>query len=572
MASNQEVAAFLKEFSVLLELKGANAFRIRAYTNATRTFEMLEQDIEEMVARGTLQSVKGAGQGVADLVGEFIRTGTAREFEEAKASIPPGLLDMLRIQGLGPKKIRAVHAQLGLDTLEALEAACRQDRLSGLSGFGSKTQANILKGIEHLRTYQDRFRADVALEAARALCATLKAHPHTIRLSLAGSLRRRKEIVKDIDLVLSSAHPAAISQALAEHENVIEVVARGETNTTVLLDGGIQADLRIVEDHQFPYILHHFTGSAEHNVELRARAQAMGLKLNEYGLFSDQERREAADEAALFAHLDLSYIPPELREGLGEIEAAAQDDLPTLVRSEDIRGMLHIHSTYSDGSDSLEAMAGAVREMGYEYMGICDHSRSAAYAGGLQEDDILRQHQEIDALNQKLEGLHIFKGIESDILADGALDYRDAVLERFDFIVVSVHSRFNMNEKEMTRRLIRAIEHPSSTIVGHLTGRLLLDREGYPVDVDAVIEAAAQHRVALEINANPHRLDMDWRQLRPARDRGVKIAINTDAHRIEGLRHLQFGVGIARKGWLRPQDVINTLDTKAIAAYFRTPS
>ena len=568
MASNQEIAAFLNELSILMELKGENAFRTRAYTNAARTFEMLEEDIAAMLHQGTLTSLKGVGQGLADLVGEFIQTGTAADFEAAKASIPPGLLEMLKIQGLGPKKIRAMHAQLGLDTLEALQTACREDQLSGLSGFGKKTQENILKGIEHLRRYQNRFHADVALEAARALCDALAQSPHTIRLDIAGSLRRYKETVKDIDLVLSTDQPAAVSQILVDHPSVAEVVAQGDSKTTVRLASGLQADLRMVTDEQFPCILHHFTGSKEHNVELRARAQSMGLKLNEYGLSRGSQQLECGDEAALFAHLELSYIPPELREGLGEVEAAARDALPELVRSQNIRGMLHLHSTYSDGSDSLEAMALAVRQRGYAYMGTSDHSRSAAYAGGLQEDDILRQHDEIDALNDKLEGIHIFKGIESDILPAGALDYDDALLERFDFIVASVHSRFNMSEKEMTQRLIRAIEHPCSTILGHLTGRLLLEREGYPVDVDAIIETAAAHHVAIEINANPHRLDMDWRHLRSARDRGVKIAVNTDAHRVSGLDHLHFGIGAARKGWLRREDVINTLDTEAIAAYF----
>ena len=568
MASNQEIAAFLNELSILLELRGENAFRIRAYTNAARTFEMLEENISAMLQQGTLTSLKGVGQGLADLVEEFVRTGTAADLEEAKASIPAGLLDMLKIPGLGPKKIRTIHTKLGLENLQDLERACAENLLSDLSGFGKKTQENIIKGIEHLRHYQERWRADEALQDARALRDALAQNPHTIRVEIAGSLRRYKETVKDIDLVISTARPEAVAQTFIDHPSVAQVVARGQTKTTVLLASGIQADLRLVADAHFPCILHHFTGSKEHNIALRARAQSMGLRLNEYGLLRASEELQCKDEAALFAHLDLSYIPPEMREGLGEVEAAAAGTLPELVDAADIRGMLHLHSTYSDGRDSIESMALAVRQRGYAYMGISDHSRSAAYAGGLREDDILRQHDEIDALNDELEGIHIFKGIESDILPDGALDYEDALLERFDFIVASVHSRFNMSEREMTRRLVRAIEHPSSTILGHLSGRLLLEREGYPVDIDALTEAAAAHDVAIEINANPHRLDIDWRHLRSARDRGVKIALNTDAHRIEGLDHLHFGIGAARKGWLRREDIINTLDTGAIAAYF----
>ncbi len=566
--TNHAVANFIDEYSVLLELSGENAFRVRAYTNAVRIFENMEGDLAALIEAGELTSIKGVGQSLADLVAEFASTGTAKAYEDLKASIPPGLLDMLKIQGLGPKKIIAIHDKLGIDTVDGLEQACKEGELSQLSGFGKKTQENILKNIEYLRQFQGQFRADVAGDAARALLGALAAHPQTLRVELAGSLRRRKEVVKDIDLVLSSDHPEEVSQAFAAHDMVEEVVAQGETKTTVRLNNGMQADLRIVADADFPFILHHFTGSKEHNVALRARAQARSLKLNEYGLYEGDKRIDCADETALFTALDLNYIAPELREDMGEIEAAENDTLPQLLEADDIRGMLHVHSTYSDGENSIAEMARATQERGYSYLGMCDHSRSAAYAGGLQVDDIRRQHEEIDHLNEHMADFHIFKGIESDILADGALDYDNEILESFDFIVVSVHSQFNMKEADMTRRIVRAIEHPSSTIVGHLTGRLLLEREGYPVDVDAVIEAAAAHHVAIEINANPYRLDMDWRHLRQARDKGVKIAVNTDAHRLGGLDHIGYGVDMARKGWLRAEDVINALESDLIAAHF----
>jgi len=567
--TNREVAAFLEELSVLMELRGENPFRIRAYTGAARTIDQLDEEVEGLVVRNALTSVKGIGKGLAELVAQFVETGTAAELEGLRNSIPSGLLDMLRIQGLGPRKIRAIHDELGIDTLEALEQACQDGRLGKLSGFGRKTQKNILTGIARLRQYQGRHRIDVADQAARSLGAALAEHPHAVRLSVAGSLRRCRETVGDVDLVLSSEKPADIARAFAAHPTVKEGVAREKDRITVLLTSGLQADLRIVPDEQFPTVLHHVTGSEEHRLQLQTRAQDQGLRLDERGLFRGEQPLPCADEAALFAALGLDYIPPELREGRGEIQAAAKGELPRLVAEDDIRGMLHVHTTYSDGTDSLEAMALAVRERGYQYLGIADHSRSAPYAGGLQEDDVRRQHEEIDRLNDRSPDFRLFKGIESDILADGSLDYDDAVLETFDFVVVSVHSRFRMGEEEMTRRLIRAIEHPATTILGHLTGRLLLEREGYAVDVDAIIDAAAARNVALEINAHPQRLDADWRHLKKARDRGVKIAVNIDAHRIAGLDHQRYGIGIARKGWLRPEDVINTLDPGAIAANFR---
>ena len=569
--SARAVADFLEEFAVLMELGGSDAFRVRAYLRAARVFATLEEDVEALVNKGSLTSIKGVGKGLANLISEFVRGGfvSTRDFEKLKASIPPGLLDMLRLPGLGTKKIRLIHDNLGIDSLDALEEACREERLGALAGFGKKTQVQILEGIEYLRRHQNQFRLDVATAAARSLGAALAAHPHTARVSPAGDLRRHRETVETVDLVLSSDQPESVSAALSGLEDVAEVLSIGASATTVRLKSGLQANLRIAAEDAFPFVLRHLTGSKEHNEELRAWARTLGLELEEDGLLRGRERLPCASEAQIFQSLDLDYIPPELREGGGEIAAAEQGTLPRLVTAGDIRGMLHVHSTYSDGSGTLAAMAEAARERGYGYLGISDHSRSAAYAGGLQEEDIRRQHEEVEALNQETPDFHIFKGIESDIRADGGLDYDDDLLSTFDFVVASVHARFNMGEAEMTRRLVRAIEHPSTTILGHLTGRLLLDREGYAVDVDTVIAAAAEHRTAIEINSSPSRLDMDWRHLKKARDRGVRLAVNTDAHSIAGLDHLHFGIGMARKGWLRPEDVINTLDADAIAVYFR---
>ena len=570
MASAKEAAIFIEEYGVLLELSGANAFRVRAYTNAVRTLEMLETPLDALIAAGTLGEVKGIGKSVGELVLEFADTGTATAYEELRASVPDGLLDMLRVPGLGPRKIIAIREALGIEDLDALALACGDGKLAELKGFGKKTQENILKGIEYIRAHRGRFRADVARESTQTLFDTLQALPQTQRIEVAGSLRRAKETVKDVDFVVSANEPQVISDAFVAHPAVAEITAQGETKSSVRLNNGMQVDLRVVPDGEFPYILHHFTGSKEHNVALRARAQGQGLKINEYGLYRGEERVECVDETAFFAAMGLAYIPPELREGLGEIEAAAKNALPELLTAADIRGMLHVHSTYSDGADSIEAMALAVRERGYDYLGMADHSQAAAYAGGLNVDAVKRQWDEIARLNEKLAPFRIFKGIESDILGDGSLDYTDDILEQFEYIVVSVHSQFNLDRAKMTARIIRAIEHPCATIVGHLTGRLLLDREGYDVDVDQIIEAAARCGVAIEINAHPARLDIDWRHVKKARDHGVQIAVNTDAHSTGGLDNLPYGIGIARKGWLRAKDVPNALNCEAIATWFHS--
>ena len=570
MASAKEAAIFIEEYGVLLELSGANAFRVRAYTNAVRTLEMLETPLDALIAAGTLSEVKGIGKSVGKLVLEFADTGTATAYEELRASVPDGLLDMLRVPGLGPRKIIAIREALGIEDLDALALACGDGKLAELKGFGKKTQENILKGIEYIRAHRGRFRADVARESTQTLFDTLQALPQTQRIEVAGSLRRAKETVKDVDFVVSANEPQVISDAFVAHPAVAEITAQGETKSSVRLNNGMQVDLRVVPDGEFPYILHHFTGSKEHNVALRARAQGQGLKINEYGLYRGEERVECVDETAFFAAMGLAYIPPELREGLGEIEAAAKNALPELLTAADIRGMLHVHSTYSDGADSIEAMALAVRERGYDYLGMADHSQAAAYAGGLNVDAVKRQWDEIARLNEKLAPFRIFKGIESDILGDGSLDYTDDILEQFEYIVVSVHSQFNLDRAKMTARIIRAIEHPCATIVGHLTGRLLLDREGYDVDVDQIIETAARCGVAIEINAHPARLDIDWRHVKKARDHGVQIAVNTDAHSTGGLDNLPYGIGIARKGWLRAKDVPNALNCEAIATWFHS--
>ncbi len=563
MITARSAADFVEEYATLLELSGASPFRVRAYANAVRSLATLTSPLDQLLAAGTLTKVKGIGDSVAELVAEFADTGTAQAYETLRAATPAGLLDMLRVPGLGPRKIVAIRQALGLETLDALEQACRSGQLAALKGFGAKTQATILKGVEFIRAHRGYCRADTAHQNAQSLLATLRSHAQ--QLAVAGALRRARETVQQLDFVLSTTDAEAATAAFIAHPDIAEVLAPGAGR----LSSGLQANLHVVSDNAFPMALHHYTGSEEHRAALCARAAERGLVLNQHGLWRGDERIECADEAALFAALGLAYIAPELRENQGEVEAAAADALPELVTAADIRGMLHVHSTYSDGTDSLAAMAGAVQERGFEYMGIADHSQAAAYAGGLGVGDVQRQWEEIDRLNAKLAPFRIFKGIESDILPDGALDYDDDLLAQFDFVVVSVHSQFNLSSDAMTARIVRAIEHPAATIVGHPTGRLLLNREGYAVDIDSIIEAAARCGVALEINAHPARLDLDWRHVKKARDCGVQIAVNTDAHSIAGLDHLGYGIGIARKGWLGAADIPNALGREAIAAWFQ---
>ena len=579
MITARIAADFVEEYATLLELSGASPFRVRAYANAVRALETLPSPLDELLAAGTLTEVKGIGDSVAELVAELADTGTAQAYEKLRAATPEGLLDMLRIPGLGPRKIVAIRKALGIETLDALEQACRDGQLATLKGFGSKTQATILKGVEFIRAHEGHCRVDSAHQSAQSLLAVLR--PYAQHLAVAGELRRARETVQQLDFVIGTTDAEAAIAAFDAHPDIAEILAPGtgfdlsdstelaEVSSEGRLSSGLQANLHVVPDEAFSAALHYYTGSEEFRSALCAKATERGLVLDERGLWRGDERIECADEAALFAALGLAYIPPELRENQGEVEAAAADTLPELVTVADIRGILHVHSTYSDGVDSLEAMARAVQERGFEYMGIADHSQAAAYAGGLRVEDVQRQWEEIDRLNEALAPFRIFKGIESDILTDGSLDYDDDLLAQFDFVVASVHSQFNLSRDAMTARIVRAIEHPVATIVGHPTGRLLLDREGYAVDIDSIIEAAARCGVALEINAHPSRLDLDWRHVKKARDHGVQIAVNTDAHSVGGLDHLGYGIGIARKGWLRAADIPNALSREAIAAWFQ---
>lgn len=553
-----QIARVLAEIAAILEIKGENPFKIRAYENAARIVERLS-NLDELVAEGSLTEIKGIGKNLANHITELYNTGELKEYKSLLKSVPPGLLEMLKIPGVGAKKIKIFWEKLGVNNIGELEYACYENRLRALPCFGEKSQEKILQGILYLKKCEGRFLYPYAFEAAREVHEELKGNRDIIRVEIAGSIRRLKETVKDIDIVASTNYPARVMNAFVSLGCVDTVIQKGETKSSIITRSGISTDLRCVSDKEFPYALHHFTGSKEHNVAMRTRAKKKGLKMNEYGLFNGANNLLCRDEADIFKRMGLAFISPELREDMGEIDAAEKGKLPALVEERDIKGILHIHTSYSDGSAALEEVVLAARRMGYSYIGISDHSQSAAYAGGLKTADVARQHKEIDALNKKIKGITILKGIEVDILPDGSLDYKDDVLKQFDFTIASIHSKFSMSEEEMTRRICRALVNKHVHILGHPTGRLLLAREGYPVNMKVVIDTASDFGKAIELNANPHRLDIDWRYGQYVKEKGVKIAICPDAHSIEGMKDIRYGVGIARKAWYTKKDIVNAL-------------
>lgn len=561
----QGVAAVLEEMAMLMELKGENPFRIRSFVNGARTIEAQEEDLATVVAEGRLRSIKGIGEALAAIITELFATGESSDLNSLRAEFPTSIYELFEIPGLGAKRIKQVYEALGIDSMDKLEAACRADEIKPLKGMGAKMQAKILEGIEFARAHTGSFHFNKAEAQARVLVDYLTSSKLVKDLAVTGSLRRRKEVIKDIDMVATTKDVPALMQYFVDAPDVVQVIGHGDTKSSVRFASGISADLRVVDADQFPYTLLHFTGSKEHNVVLRQRAKERGLKLNEYGLFREDESLVACDsEESIYKALDLPFIPPELREDRGEF---ALTETPGLLEQHQLKGLIHCHSTYSDGQHTLADMAEATRQHGYQYLLITDHSQSAGYAGGLKPDRILQQQNEIAALNEGFHGFRILSGIESDIRLDGSLDYEEDVLARFDLIIASVHSKLDMDEKEATKRVITAIENPHTAILGHPTGRLLLSRKGFPLDMEKVFDACAANKVAVEINASCKRLDVDWRYIRQGRDKGVLFSIDPDAHSIDGLNNVQYGVGIARKGWLGPEHVINCWTAKELLAW-----
>lgn len=566
--TKEQVAEILAEIGVLLELKGENPFKTRAYTNAARTLEGLTEPLEKIVAEKRLGEIKGFGDALQDKITKLVTNGSLPYYDELKASIPAGLVELLSISGLGPKKVKKLNDELGVDSIDSLEAACKVGKVAALDGFGEKTQTKILEGIAFKRQFASRHHLDDAMAAAEPILENLRAHEDVIRCSTAGSLRRSKEVIGDIDFLVSSKNPAEIIRFFVQQPGILSISAQGETKASVLLQGGIQADLRVVSDAEYSTALAYFTGSKEHNIVMRQRAIERGLRLNEYGLFRSKEetrdpalRLDTKTEEDIFKALGLAYIPPELREDKGEFAAAEEGKLPRLVEWTDLKGSLHNHSDWSDGRDTLESIVEHMQELGFAYWAITDHSRSSFQANGLNELRLVQQIQKIRAMNIELEmtgsSFRLLAGSEVDIVRDG-LDFNDFYLGQLDVVVASLHLAYN-EEAENTRRLIAAAQNPFVHMLGHLSGRLLLRRDAQKVNQMAVIDACAETGTWIELNASPYRFDLDWRLWHYAKSKGVKCVINCDAHKLDHAGWLRLAAGVARKGWLTKDDVINTL-------------
>ena len=569
--TKNEVAQALEEIATLMELRDENPFKIRAYANAARSIETFGGNIPDLQDTEALAKIPGIGKSIAEKVKELVATGSIKYLEELRSHFPAAILELFSIPGLGAKKIKALYEQLHISSIEQLRDACVSGRVAKLPGFGQTTQEKLCAEIERRAKHVGSFQFGQIAAEAETLKTDLVAHPDAAQVDVAGSYRRRREIVRDLDLVVATKKPDAITQSFIKHPLVESIIAQGPTKTSVRLRSGIQCDLRVVSTAEYPFALNYFTGSKEHNIEMRSRALHRGWTLNEYRLAAlppdpkakkkirRQKIPKVHDEAELYRAFGLDFIAPELRENCGEFEAAEKHTLPRLIEKENLRGTFHCHTVASDGHNTLEEMAAAAQELGLEYLGIAEHSKSTVQGHGLTEAQLREQIAAIRKLNKKFDGFRLFAGVECDILRDGKLDFPDDLLAELDFVVASIHSVFNLPEIEMTRRIIKAMENPFVTMLGHPTGRLLLKREPYHVDLATVIDAAARTGTWIELNAAPKRLDLDWRWWPRAKEKGVKCVVNPDAHRAERLQDLWFGIGIARKGWLTKDDVMNCL-------------
>ena len=572
----KDIIEVLERIGTMLEIKGENPFKIRAYFSGARTLQTMEEDLGEVIGEGRLGEIPGIGKALTEKVETLYTTGELEFYDKLVASVPSGLMDLLEVPGLGGKKIKALHEQLGVDSIDSLTKACKEGEVAKLKGFGAKTQEKILSGIKNREAYAARHLWWDARAVVERILPALQALPDVERAEAAGSFRRGMETVGDLDFIVASSNPAPIMEWFVGMEGISEVTAHGETKSSIRMEGGMQADLRVVPTDQFYFALHHFTGSKDHNVRMRQKALSMGLSLSEWGLRPEEEKNatrkkgpvSASSEEDVFKALGLSYVPPALREGMGEVEAAEKGELPELLKLDDLQGCFHNHTTASDGRNSLKEIAGEADKRGWAYLGIADHSKSSFQANGLDEERLLKQVHAIQAINDSGEfRVRLFSGSEVDILSEGRLDFEDSVLESLDYVVASVHNGLTQDEDTMTTRLIRAIEHPHVTMIGHLSGRLLLRREASKMNVQKIIDAALANRKILELNANPMRLDMDWRYWRKAADRGLLCCINPDAH---ALHHFDFqyaGVLAARKGWLQREQVFNTRTLPEVLTY-----
>jgi DNA polymerase (family 10) len=565
-------AHVLGQIAAHLELRGESRFKSRAYEQAAAALVSLDtDDLGPLVRSGDLASARGLGPATLSVVRDLVETGESSYLEQLRATTPSGLLELLRVPGLGTAKIRTLHEALGIDSVESLEVAARDGRLAKLPRYGPKTAQKILRGIELLRTTGSLRRyPEAAAEGARLL-EMVRAHPDVVTAELAGSLRRRRETIGDVDVVAACRRPADVAASFGNAAGVREARVLAAGSIAITYVDGTRLDLHCVKPADFALAHWRATGSAGHVDAVAVRLAERGFTLEGDRLIDERHGLvPLSDEATIYAHAGLAFVPPEMREGRGEVEAAARGPLPDLIEPRDIRGVLHCHSDWSDGKSTIAEMAAAARERGWSYIGITDHSQTAFYAGGLTRERVLAQHEEIDALNASGSApVRVLKGVECDILADGALDYDDELLDRFDFVIGSVHSRFSMDRETMTARVLRALDDPRLTILGHPTGRLLLSREPYAIDIDAVIAKAGETGAAVELNADPHRLDLDWRHIPDARAHGVPIEIGPDAHSTRGLDHMATGVNIARKGGLAARDVLNARSADDVLAFAR---
>lgn len=564
----EKVINILNEIGTLLQLKGENFFKTKAYFEGSRILEMINDDLEDLIKNDRLKDIKGIGKALNQKITELVTTGQLNYYDQLKAEIPAGLLEMLKVPNLGTKKVKVIYDELGITSIEELERACEDNRLLTLNGFAKKTQEKILENIKSMKEYREQTLYAEAEHIAQDIAQALKDNNDVIRIEVCGSIRRKKEVVKDVDILISSKSNEPMN-IFKTHPLVAKVVNDGPTKISVLLVNGMNADLRIVSDEEFPYALHHFTGSKEHNTKMRHISKQMGIKMNEYGLFKGEELISCKDEKDIFNYLKMDYIPPELRENAGEIESAQSNSLPELIKDVDIKGVIHSHSKYSDGHNSIEELVNYCIIRGYNYLAVSDHSKSAFYANGLSDDDIKRQHEEIDNINVKYKGkFKVLKSIELEILQDGSIDYNEEILRMFDFRIASIHSSWNMPEDKMTDRIIKAMKSKYVNILAHPTGRKLLQREAFKLNVNEVIKAAKDLNVVLEINSCPERLDLDWRYVIQAKKIGCKFVISADAHSYNGIDNTIYGVNVARKGWLERCDVLNTLSGDEFLNYF----
>jgi DNA polymerase (family X) len=556
---NSDLADLFSEMADLQEIRGDNPFRVRAYRNAARLCADHGEPLRDAVAReDDLTTIAGIGKELAEKIREVVTTGKLGALDRIRAEFPPDVTKMLNIQGLGPKRVKVLLDELKVTTLAELEQAARDGKVRSLSGFGAKTEATILASIERQDATEQRFLRPRVRETAEALMTYLEASKTLTRIIPAGSFRRGRETIGDLDLLGLADDPSAAMKAFVSYDDVEQVLAQGSTKSSVVLRGGLQVDLRIVPAESYGAALHYFTGSQAHNIAARRRAQQKGLKLNEYGVFRGEESVAGATEEDVFKVLDLPWIPPELREDRGEIEAAEENRLPDLVTPEDLRGDLHNHTTWSDGDASIREMADAAKRRGWDYLAITDHSKRLTVANGLDERRLRKQIEEIDDVNASLKDFTLLKGSEVDILEDGSLDLADDVLKLLDVVIVSVHSRFKLSREKQTERILRALDHPCTTFLAHPTGRLLLSREPYEVDVDRVLEKIRERGCFVELNLNPMRLDLNDVYLKMAKDAGVLVVANSDAHSIRDFDHHRDGMLQARRGWLEKKDVVNT--------------